>query len=72
MSLLPGAVFEHRHWLDAKHQPLLCKVTAVRNGTVYWAAWEPGEQVRHGKWRFEIDEADRVVGRILEPYGAGG
>lgn len=59
----PGTVFEHRHWLDTSHRPLLCVVTAVRAGTVYWAIWPS-----NGRGRYYFDEAEsaRYVGSIIE------
>ena len=35
----PGTIFEHKNWLDYKNMPLLCRVTAVRDGYVYWAQY---------------------------------
>ena len=60
-----GTVFEHKYWLDAKNIPLLCAVTAVRDGVVYWTHWEPGEFKKHGKWYFDIDDMHKHVGQII-------
>ena len=38
------------------------RVDVQRAGSSSTTAVEPGEQVHHGKWRFEIEEAGRVVG----------
>ena len=67
----PGTVFEHRYWLDTKHMPLLCRVTSVRDGTVHWTYWEDGALGRARYW-FDLAEADKHVGRVIEPEGAGG
>lgn len=62
----PGTIFEHKHWLDTKHMPLLCRVTSVRNGEIYWTYWE-GNALGNARYRFDISEAGKYVGRILEP-----
>jgi hypothetical protein len=33
-----GRAFLHRYWLTADHAPLRCRITAVRQGMVYWKA----------------------------------
>lgn len=32
----PGQKFIHAQWLDENNNPLVCIVTAVRRGLVYW------------------------------------
>ena len=61
-----GTVFEHRHWLDTKNMPLLCRVTAVRSGVVYYDLWDRDKPA--GRWRWYFDECDipRYVGQVLE------
>ena len=60
-----GSIFEHRHWLDAKNMPLLCRVTAVRRGVVYWRAWTP-EGVEGHPYSFALSEAPRFVRQVLQ------
>ncbi len=67
--MTPGTVFEHRHWLDVKNMPLLCRVTAVRHGLIYWAIWGP-ERPGKAKYTFRLGEAGRHVGQIISaPQG---
>lgn len=60
-----GTIFEHRNWLDTSHRPLLCVVTAVRAGTVYWSIW-PNPPGRRGRYYFDEAESARHVGSIIE------
>ena len=61
-----GTVFEHRLWLDTKRMPLLCCVTSVRDGTVYWAEWEMTGIPEKGRHWFDLADADRYVGNVLQ------
>lgn len=79
--MTPGTIFEHKHWRDLKGMPLLCKVLAVRNGVVYWGEWEQPGIARRSRYWFDLGEAHRYVGQVLEgdhpgrpvlPEGAGG
>ncbi len=66
-----GTVFEHKYWLDSKNMPLLCAVTAVRDGVVYYTHWEPGKCKPKGKWYFGLNEVSKHVGQIInEPSEA--
>lgn len=65
----PGTIFEHRHWLDYKNMPLLCRVTAVRDGIVYWAQYGSSSKRRY---TFDLSEAGKYVGQVITPEGAGG
>lgn len=67
----PGTVFEHRHWLDYKNMPLLCRVTSVRDGTVHWTYWEDAKLGR-ARYCFDLSEAGKYVGQVITPEGAGG
>ena len=53
-----GDIFVHAQWLNAKNEPLVCEVTAVRQGVVYYKeAGTPGK----AKDYFPVeDEAKRV------------
>lgn len=63
----PGTIFEHRHWLDCKNMPLLCRVTAVRGETVYWREWVPKDQAAKGnKYCFDLDQTKKYVGSVLQ------
>ncbi len=43
-SVTKGLEFRHAKWLEEDCKtPLLCRVTAVRKGIVYWKAVEHGE-----------------------------
>ena len=61
----PGTIFEHRHWLDVSNRPLLCVVTAVRAGVVYWAIW-PNPPGRRGRYWFDLADAGRYVGCVIQ------
>lgn len=61
----PGTIFQHRHWLDTKNMPLLCRVTAVRRGVVYWRAWTPDGTVGH-PYSFTLEEAPRFVSQVIQ------
>lgn len=63
MKLARGTVFEHKKWLNEdRRTPLLCEVTAVRQGVVFWRA-----AGSNGKSRmyFVIEDAERYVGRVV-------
>ena len=60
-----GTIFEHKHWLDNKNMPMICVVTAVRDGEVYWRQWQTGS-AKGLSYRFDLNNADRYVGQILE------
>lgn len=61
----PGTIFEHKYWMDKKHMPLLCVVTAIRQRDVYWKAWEAGEPVGNS-YCFPVGYVNRYVGQVLE------
>jgi hypothetical protein len=65
----PGTIFEHKNWLDYKNMPLLCRVTAVRDGIVYWAQYGSSSKRRY---TFDLSEAGKYVGQVITPEGAGG
>ena len=66
-SMRPGTIFEHRYWLDNKNMPLLCRVTAVRRGTVYYRAWGPKDQnVEGNKYCFDLCESKKYIGDVIE------
>lgn len=61
----PGTIFEHKHFLDLKKMPLLCKVFDVRNGVVYWRHW--GIDMRNkGRFMFDLKDARKHVGQIID------
>jgi len=62
-KIKPGVVFEHRHWLDLKNMPLLCVVTTVRHGVIYWREWGHRGKSRH---YFHVTEVDKYIDNILE------
>jgi hypothetical protein len=57
MKLKRGTKFIHKHWLDSNNQPLMCEVTRVSLGLVYWK--QPGERKAHHYFRLE--EAEKYV-----------
>lgn len=66
-EIKPGVIFEHRHWLDHKNMPLLCRVTAVRRDTVYYRAWVPEDQkVEGNKYCFDLCESKKYIGDVIE------
>lgn len=62
----PGTQFVHRHWLDADNRPLICEVTAVRRGTVYWR--DAGTTGR-ARYCFPVEQTERWVSSIVAPAG---
>lgn len=53
--------FRHAAWLEADLKtPLLCRVTAVRKGVVYWKAVESGE-VCGSTYTFAIEDFSRYA-----------
>lgn len=58
----PGMVFEHKHWLDTKHMPLLCRVTALRGQTVYYGVYRSASKRRYC---FDLSEAGKYVGQVI-------
>ena len=66
-TMKPGTIFEHRHWLDNNNMPLLCRVTAVRCGTIYYREWVPqDETVKGSKYCFDLSESKKYIGNIIE------
>jgi hypothetical protein len=57
----PGTKFLHARWLDTNNQPLLCIVTKVANGIVYWK--QEGE--RKAKSCFGTDEIVKYVKKVI-------
>jgi hypothetical protein len=56
-----GLEFRHANWLEADYKtPLLCRVTAVRKGIVYWKAVEHGE-VYGSTYTFEVEDFARYA-----------
>lgn len=68
-----GSYFLSRVWLDPDYsgQPLRCKVTAIRQGTVYYRphyGWhDDGSEWLGSTARFPLDEADRWVSGPCNP-----
>ena len=61
MNLKRGTKFIHKRWLDDKSQPLVCEVTRVAQGVVYWKV----EGERKARQYFPIPDADQYVKEIL-------
>jgi len=61
-----GTIFEHKNWLDTKHMPLLCQVTATVRNTVYCATYSTEDTNPKPQWRFYTQEIPKYVGQILE------
>jgi hypothetical protein len=54
----PGDTFTHSKWLGADKQPLLCVITKIAQGVVYWkAAGSPGK----AKDFFPLSDARKYV-----------
>lgn len=56
-----GDKFIHAKWLDEKNQPLVCEVTKVARGLVYWK----GEGERKAKYFFALEETTKYVKEML-------
>lgn len=56
-----GTRFVHAHWMDEHKRPLVCIVTAVRQGWVYWR--RDGQVKPEAK--FGEDQVSRYVGEVL-------
>lgn len=57
MNLKRGDRFLHKSWLDENRKPMLCEVTRVANGVVYWKQ-EGENKSRH---YFQIEDAEKYV-----------
>lgn len=57
-----GTKFIHARWMDERHQPLVCEVTAVRDGYVYW---RDAGSARGAKHCFPVEEAGTSVREVL-------
>jgi len=74
ISLRKDDLFEHRYWLDARHmpdkRPLLCIVTRVAQGTVYYRPFygrhDDGTSWLGSSTHFPIKDTARYVGAVLE------
>ena len=64
-EIKPGVIFEHRHWLDHKNMPLLCRVTLVRHGVVYYADWSPDDKRGRGKYYFDSKDSHKYIKQFL-------
>lgn len=61
VNVTKGMEFRHASWLEADNKtPLLCRVTSVRQGLVYWKAVENGAIVG-SSYYFAIEEFDRYA-----------
>ena len=56
-----GAKFIHARWLDTENKPMVCEVTRVANGIVYWK--QEGE--RKAKTCFGLDEVSKYVKEVI-------
>lgn len=61
MNLKRGTKFLHSKWLDENHLPLLCEVTRVAQGVVYWKP----VGTEKAKTYFPIDDAGKYVKEVL-------
>lgn len=52
-----GDKFIHAKWLDDKNQPLVCEVTRVAQGVVYWKV----EGERKARHYFPLERASEYV-----------
>ncbi len=64
-----GDFFVHVSWLDEKHRPLVCKVTRVARGVVYWRGYygrnaDGGDQLG-SPMTFLLDEAEHYIAHYL-------
>jgi hypothetical protein len=61
VGLKRGTVFEHTRWLNEKRDGgLLCRVTRVARGVVYWRPLDGGTPMKFG-----IEEAANYVKEIV-------
>ena len=61
-SLKRGTKFLHASWLDGEtNQPVLCEVTRVAQGVVYWKH----EGQRKARWYFPVEQASKYVGKVI-------
>lgn len=56
-----GTKFIHARWLDTENKPLVCEVTRVANGIVYWKQ----EGQRKAKTCFGLDEVSKYVKEVI-------
>lgn len=56
-----GDKFIHARWLDENNQPVLCVVTKVAQGVIYWK--QEGE--RKAKHYFGEDQVTKYVKEII-------
>jgi hypothetical protein len=60
-----GMEFRHNAWLEQDRKtPLLCCVTAVRKGTVYWKAVENGG-VCGNSYCFDVESIAKYVKSVV-------
>jgi len=55
-----GVRFVHASWRDAANQPLLCVVTRLAKGVVYWRPEGGGKPMY-----FPVEDAGRYVAKVL-------
>lgn len=65
-----GDYFVHVVWLDAEHRPLVCKVTRVARGVVYWRGYYGRSKTDNTEslgspMTFLLDEAEHYVAHYL-------
>lgn len=61
MTLKRGTKFIHKRWLDGNNQPLVCEVTRVVYGVVYWRILGTKKAMMY----FPIEETEKYVKEIL-------
>lgn len=78
ITLKAGDYFLHAHWLDANREPMVCKVTRVAEGCIYWRSYDGRdangvEQLGGPPMFFTFEQADHyVAGYIDARYLDGG
>lgn len=71
IALKPGDYFLHVHWLDANREPMVCKVTRVAEGCIYWRSYEGRdangvEQLGGPPMFFTFEQADHYVAGYID------